>query len=84
MGAALAAAEDGMAVRRVQPQKAGPDQKGAYAKNMYSCPAEWLHFVEARRAGDARVASHHEEPALVSERLKRRLHLVERRIDLTA
>jgi hypothetical protein len=67
--------EEAMSAARIQPQ-------GEYAKNMYRCPAEWLRLVEARRgaaAGEPRA-----ESEFLPERLKRRLHVVEPRIDLRA
>jgi hypothetical protein len=64
-----------MASGRVQPQ-------GDYAKNMYRCPAEWLRLTRARRDGEARAARQRAESEFLSERIKRRFHIVERRIDV--
>lgn len=64
-----------MASGRVWPQ-------GEYAKNMYRCPAEWLRLTTARRSGEAAVPEQRAETEFLPERMKRRLHIVERRIDV--
>ena len=64
-----------MASGRVQPQ-------GDYAKNMYRCPAEWVRLTQARRAGEASALEQRAESEFLSERMKRRCHVVERRIDV--
>jgi len=67
-----------MASIRVQPQ-------GEYAKNMYRCPDEWRRLISARRAREGRAA--HEQRAqseFLPEQMRRRLHIVEPRIDVKA
>jgi len=66
-----------MAAARIQPQ-------GEYAKNMYRCPAEWLRLVEARRECGATAPEARAESEFLPERMRRRLHVVEPRIDLKA
>ncbi len=71
-----------MASIRVQPQ-------GEYAKNMYRCPDEWRRLVSARRAQEATAheATAHEQRAqseFLPEQMRRRLHVVEPRIDVKA
>ena len=66
-----------MASCRVQPQ-------GEYAKNMYRCPDEWRRLIEARRE---RVAARRDEPVeseFLNDRIRRRLHVIEPRIDVRA
>jgi len=66
-----------MASIQVRPQ-------GEYAKNMYRCPDEWLALVTARRAREARADEQRAESEFLPEQMRRRLHIVERRIDVKA
>jgi hypothetical protein len=72
-----------MASIRVQPQ-------GEYAKNMYRCPDEWRRLISARRAREARaedgraVHGQRAESEFLPEQMRRRLHIVEPRIDVKA
>lgn len=56
--------------------------QGVYAKNMFRCPAEWVRLVQGRSAGEAPAREQRAESEFLPERMKRRLHVVERRIDL--
>jgi hypothetical protein len=57
--------------------------QGVYAKNMFRCPAEWLRLVQGRSAAEAPAQEPREESEFLPERLKRRLQVVERPIDLS-
>ena len=66
-----------MASCRVQPQ-------GEYAKNMYRCPDEWRHLIEARRERVAARRDDRVESEFLNDRIRRRLHVIEPRIDVRA
>lgn len=66
-----------MASCRVQPH-------GEYAKNMYRCPDEWRRLIEARRERVAPRREGRAESEFLNERIRRRLGVVEPRIDVRA
>ncbi len=56
--------------------------QGHYAKNMYRCPDEWLRLVEQRATADGTAREQRAESEFLTEPMKRRLHIIERTIDL--
>jgi hypothetical protein len=58
--------------------------QGEYAKNMYRCPAEWRRLIETRSGGVAPQRDERAESEFLNERIRRRLHVVEPRIDVKA
>ena len=58
--------------------------QGHYAKNMYRCPGEWLRLVEQRATGGGATREPHAESEFLTEPMRRRLHIIERTIDLKA